>query len=155
MIHHISIAALRPLHVTQVLAELLQGQAIPFSNHEGSFVAVRFDAYGTMIEVHPQGIELVPGDGNEAVQHRQSLLTPSYTPVHVAISVPASEREIYEIGLREGWRVARFNRGGFFDVIEFWVENHMLMELLPPAETEKYLAFMHPESLRQVIATLN
>jgi hypothetical protein len=29
MIHHISIAAHNPLHVSQVLAEILQGQSVP------------------------------------------------------------------------------------------------------------------------------
>jgi hypothetical protein len=29
MIHHISIAAHHPLHVSQVLAEILQGQSVP------------------------------------------------------------------------------------------------------------------------------
>lgn len=155
MIHHISIAALNPLHVAQVLAELMQGQAIPFSNHEGSFIAMTFDAHGTMIEIHPQGTELIPGMDEEAVRHRQNALAASYTAVHAAVSVPVSESKICEIGLREGWRVARYNRGGFFDVIEFWIENHMMLELLPPADAEKYLAFTHPESLKQVLATLN
>jgi hypothetical protein len=154
MIHHISIAALQPLHVAQVLAELFQGQVIPFPNHEGSFVALTFDAHGTMIEIHPKGTELIPGADDEAVLHIQNSLASSYIPVHAAISVPVSEFKIYEVGLREGWRVARFNRG-FFDVIEFWVENHMLLELLPAADAERYLDFMHPESLQQVLATLN
>jgi hypothetical protein len=155
MIHHISIAALNPLHVAQVLAELMQGQAIPFPDHEGSFIAIPFDAHGTMIEIHPQGTELTPGGDDEAVRHRQNPLAASYTAVHAAVSVPVSEFEICKIGLREGWRVARCNRGGLFNVIEFWIENHMMLELLPPADTEKYLAITHPESLKQVLAALN
>lgn len=155
MIHHISIAALKPLHVAQVLAELLQGEAAPFLDYEGSFVVITFDAHGTMIEIHPQGTELIPGANDEAVKHCQSGLISSYTAVHAAISVPVSESRIREIGLREGWRVARCNRGGFFDVIEFWIENQMMLELLPPVDTEKYLAAMHPKLLKQVLAALN
>ena len=155
MIHHISIAALQPLHVAQVLAELLQGQTTPFPNHEGSFIVITFDAHGTMIEIHPQGTELIPGKNDEAVKHCRSALVSNYTAVHAAISVPISEFEICEIGRREGWRVARCNRGGFFDVIEFWVENQMMLELLPPVDTEKYLTITHPESLKQVLAALN
>jgi hypothetical protein len=155
MIHHISIAALKPLRVAQVLAELLQGQAAPFPSHEGSFIVITFDAHGTLIEILPQGSELIPGTDNEAVQHRQNALVSGYTAVHAAISVPVSELEIFEIGLREGWRVARCNRGGVFDVIEFWIENQMMLELLPPADTEKYLAFTRPKSLNQVLAALN
>jgi hypothetical protein len=35
----------------------------------------------------------------------------------------------------------------YFDVIEFWVENQLLIELLPPEIVDRYLAFMSPESL--------
>ncbi len=114
-----------------------------------------FDAHGTMIEIHPQGTELIPGANDEAVKHRQSLLVSSYTAVHTAVSVPISESEIREIELREGWRVARCNRSSFFNVIEFWIENQMMLELLTPADTEKYLAITHPKSLKQVLTALN
>ena len=30
-----------------------------------------------------------------------------------------------------------------------------MLELLPPADTDPYLAFTHPESLQQVLAALN
>ena len=109
MVYHLSISVNNPYHVVHVLAELLQGQVTEFTNHEGSYVVMTLDAYGTMIEVHPQGLELVPGTGNKGVQHHQGSWS-SYSSVHVAISVPVSEFTISEIGLREGWRVVRCNR---------------------------------------------
>jgi hypothetical protein len=36
-------------------------------------------------------------------------------------------------------------------VIEFWVENQLLLEFLPPEIVDQYLAFMEPRSLQQVI----
>ena len=33
------------------------------------------------------------------------------------------------------------HRGDYFDVIEFWVENQLLIELLPPEIVGQYLAF--------------
>jgi hypothetical protein len=53
MIHHISIAAHRPQQVSQVLAEILQGESIPFPGYPGSYVALSLDPQGTMVEVHP------------------------------------------------------------------------------------------------------
>jgi hypothetical protein len=41
-------------------------------------------------------------------------------------------------------------RGDYFDVIEFWVENQLLLEFLPPEIVNRYLAFMEPRSLQQV-----
>ncbi|NJO43825.1 MAG: hypothetical protein HC865_25475 [Cyanobacteria bacterium RU_5_0] len=40
----------------------------------------------------------------------------------------------------------RYNRQGFFEVIEFWVENRVLLELLPPTIAPQYLVFMHPRN---------
>jgi FMN phosphatase YigB (HAD superfamily) len=153
MIHHISIAADNPLHVAQVLAELLGGKAFPFDSNPGSYVALAFDAYGTLIEVHPRGTELQPGMGQDAVQHQVNPYPSAYTATHVAISILASEAEIRAIAAREGWRVERYERGdAFFDVIEFWVENHSLLELLSPELSARYLAFFEPQAIKEFLA---
>jgi FMN phosphatase YigB (HAD superfamily) len=154
MIHHISIAADNPLRVAQVLAELLNGEIVPFPSNPGSYVALAFDAYGTLIEVHPRGLELRPGIGKNAVQHQTNPYPSAYTATHVAISTLASEAEIRSIAAREGWRVERYKRGdAFFEVIEFWIENHLLLELLPPELSAQYLAFLEPRSLKEFLAT--
>ncbi len=149
MIHHISIAAHNPLRVSQVLTEILQGQSVPFPGHPGSYVALAFDPQGTMIEVHPFGTALVPGAAeDEACQLRPNPAASMYTANHTAISVPVSIDRIQAISEREGWRMVHCRRGdNYFDVIEFWVENQLLIELLPPEIVDRYLAFMSPESL--------
>jgi FMN phosphatase YigB (HAD superfamily) len=153
MIHHISIAAHDPQHVAEVLAELFQGTTAPWASHPGSYVAVAFDFHGTLVEVHPLTIKLIPGVGEDAAQHLHDAGSLVYTATHAAISVPISEEQIQAIATREGWRMKRFNRGGFFDVIELWLENHMLIELLPPELVTDYLAFMEPQALKQFLTT--
>jgi hypothetical protein len=149
MIHHISVAAHNPLHVSQVLEELFQGQSIPFPGHPGSYVALAFDPQGTMVEVHPFGTALVPGNvADEAGQLLPDSAASMYSANHTAISVPVSIDRIQAIAEREGWRTAYCRRGdNYFDIIEFWVENQLLIELLPPEIVDGYLAFMSPESL--------
>jgi hypothetical protein len=148
MIHHISIAAHNPLHVSQVLAELLQGQSIPFPDYAESYIALALDAYGTMIEVHPFGTALFPGNKTHESSHlRPNLKSSHYSANHTAISVPVSAETIQAIAEREGWRSIYAHRGAYFDVIEFWVENQLLIELLPPKIIAQYLAFMEPRSL--------
>ncbi|NJL54443.1 hypothetical protein HC928_04060 [bacterium] len=148
MIHHISIAAHEPLRVSQVLAEVLQGQAIPFPGYPGSYVALAFDVHGTMIEVHPFGTALFPGDdANQASQLRSNPVSSHYSANHTAISVPVSRAQIQAIAEREGWRMLQVHRGDYFDVIEFWLENQLLIELLPPEIIDQYLTFMNPKSL--------
>lgn len=149
MIHHISTAVRDPLHVSQVLAEILQGQSIPFPGHRGSYIALAFDAYGTMIELHPIGAALVPGNIiPEADKLLQNPTRANYSANHVAISVPINIAQIQAIATREGWQMVYCNRGDrYFEVVELWIENQFLIELLSPEILDKYLDFMAPESL--------
>lgn len=154
MIHHLSIAAHNPKQVAQVLAELFHGEAVPFpdTRYPDSYVAVAFDAYGTVIDVHPFTTELIPGSEHDDMlfQCRQNPDASPYTATHAAISVPVSEENIWAIAARAGWSIR--HRQGLFEVIELWIENRVLLELLPPAIAASYLAFMEPQTLKQFFA---
>ncbi len=154
MIHHISIAADNPWHVSQVLAELLQGKAIPFPGYSESYIALALDAQGTMIEVHPFGTALFPGRGDNEPGHlRPHPKVSHYIANHTAISVPVSTAQIQKIAEREDWRMVEARRGeNYFVVIELWVENQLLIELLPPEIVDQYLTFMEPRSLMAAAA---
>lgn len=155
MIHHISIAVNNPLHVANVIAELWQGQAVPFPGHEGCYIAFAFDSYGTAIEVMPKSLVLKPGLETAPVQFSDFAPAPSYTATHANIAVLVSEEKIWEIAEREGWRAVRCRRGGVIDLIELWVENEVMLELLPPTLMPEYLAAVQPESLRTLLKNLS
>ncbi len=150
MVHHISIAAEHPRHVAQVLAEIWHGQAAPFPPHPGSFMVIALDEFGTMIEVYPAGTGLTPG--THAVEFSHNADCSPYQATHAAVSVPASRDEIEQIGTREGWKVRYCSREGFFEVIEFWVENTLMIELLTPQMADKYMTFMQPSNLAELWA---
>lgn len=139
MIHHISIPVQQPLHVAQVLAEIWQGQVFPFPPHPGSYIVVANDEYGTLIELYPLGSEIIPGTGEEQAAFIQQTVTSKFYGVHAAISVPASQETILEIATREGWRVLPCSRDGLFDIIEFWVENRLMLEFLTADMVPTYL----------------
>ncbi|NCJ04933.1 hypothetical protein GS597_00030 [Synechococcales cyanobacterium C] len=153
MLHHISFAVNDPLHAAEVVAELWQGRAIPFPHHLGSYIALSLDQYGTAIEFMPKGTVLKPGASTEEpVQFSEfNLGMAGYTATHVNIAVPISETKIYEIANREGWRAVRCQRAEFFKLIEFWLENEILLELLPPNLIKQYLTTMQPENLKVIL----
>jgi hypothetical protein len=152
MIHHISLAVRNPLHAAEVVAELWQGRAIPFPNHPGCYIALTLDSYGTAIEFIPQGTMLKPGSNDEPIQFSEpNPNSAGYTATHVNFAVPIDEAKIYEIADREGWRAVQCNRGGFFELIELWVENEVLLELLPPNLMQQYLVTMQPENLKAML----
>ena len=150
MFHHISVGVQNPQHVAEVLAEILQGSVIPFPPNPGSYVALAGDEFGTMFELYPVGTELVPDawQGQAGFQINQQFSR--YTSIHAAISVPVGLEEIERIGAREGWRVVPANRDGLFDVIEFWVENRLMLELLTPQIAPKYLQAFSPQALQEL-----
>jgi hypothetical protein len=152
MLHHISIPANNPRHVAEVLAKILGGRTAPFPSHPGSYVAVAFDEQGTLIEVYPLGTELVPGDNDDQVKFSINPVSNQFNAVHAALSVPVNQEQIEQIAASEGWRVLRCNRGQF-EVIEFWIENHLMLELLTPEIAPQYLKFVHPQNLQQFFTT--
>lgn len=151
MIHHISIPAENPFKVAQVLSELWNGQVAPFYPYTSSYVVFKLDDRGTLIEIYPLGTELFPGTGDDQVSFTENPRSSAYSATHAAISTVASEEEIIAIANREGWRALRCSRDGFFDVVELWVENRLLLELLPPDIAPKYLEFMQPKALQKFL----
>ncbi len=147
MLHHISIAVNNPHHVASVLAEIMQGSVIPFPPNPGSYVALAKDEFGTMIELYPARTELIPNawEGQAGFQNNEQ--SSQYSSVHAALSVPISLEEIERIGTREGWRVFAANRDGLFYVVEFWIENRLMLELLTPAIAPTYLNVFSPQRL--------
>jgi hypothetical protein len=152
MIHHFSISAKNPQNVAQVLAEVMNGKSAPFPPHPGSYMVFPLDEYGTAIEVYPLKTELVPGEGDQELNFVTTDKSPHYVSTHAAVSVSTSQEKIEEIGKREGWRVVRCNRDSFFDVMEFWLENRVLIEFLTPEMAKQYLAVTHPENLEKMLA---
>lgn len=167
MIHHVSIPARQPQHVAAVLAELMGGTSHPFGPLEGAFIATIGDDHGTMIEVYPEHTTLDIPSTDDQVIFGENTAPPRTWPFHLLLSVPLEQDEIERIGAREGWHAKTFGRGlegrePFFHVVEFWVENRVMIEVVSPAMAQDYRDFMQslqlpvmddPESLRLMRAT--
>lgn len=139
MIHHLSIPATDPRHVVGVLAELLGGVVTEFGPYPDSWIAWAGDEAGSAIEVYPVGTEMFPPDGRQQAQFRHNPTATRFTATHATVSVERTEAEILALAEREGWRAVRLPRGPF-DVIELWVENSVMLELMTPEMTAAYLA---------------
>ncbi|HET8997096.1 MAG TPA: hypothetical protein VFN42_10565 [Acetobacteraceae bacterium] len=152
MIHHVSIAARQPRHVAEVLAELMDGRAYPFPGGiADSFMAVSGDAHGSMIEVYPEDVVLEPGAGESQVVAGH-VDAPRHVPFHLLLSVPVDRATVQRIGDREGWRTRLFGRGApgqppVFHVIEFWIENRLMVEVATPDMVAEYTQTIQPAKL--------
>jgi catechol 2,3-dioxygenase-like lactoylglutathione lyase family enzyme len=149
MIHHLSIAARDPQRVARVLAEFMGGKAVPFPPNPGSFFALQLDEHGSGVEVYPAGTELRPGGDNGGGFVRKEPR--QFAPTHFALSVTIDAVKVKAVAEREGWHCFDCNRGPFH-VIEVWVENEQMVEVLPPEYAAEYLAFTDPAKVAASMA---
>jgi len=112
---------------------------------------MQLDEYGTAVEIYPAGTQLepIPREEGWGIMQRQPR-DPAYGPTHFALSVKRSPEEIYEIMAQENWLCRRNDRAQF-PVIEVWIENTVMFELLPPEFAKKYLEITN-EGKRKVLA---
>jgi hypothetical protein len=141
MLHHLSIAVSQPIRVAKVLANLMNGQFFEFPLCPGAYIAIAGDPHGTAIEVLPKNSVWIPGLSEAEIKTEEKA--PSFHAVHAALSVPASRETIEEVGLHEGWLVRCCDRGPF-QLMELWIENTLMIELITQEMIATYLNFMQP-----------
>ena len=152
MLFHMSIAARDPERVARVIAELWEGVARRFPPvAEGSWVAAACDERGTTLEIYPAGTVLREADG-DADAYGELSGQDSFTATHAAIATNFDRHSVLAICEREGWPAKYRNRGGFFGVIEMWIEGRQLIEVLTPEMQREYRAAIGGAALRRPTA---
>lgn len=165
MLNHISIAVDNPEKVAGILAELWDGMVIPFPPAPGSFMVLANDGKGSGVELIPAGTVLVPGEGlppendlsapTEGFEARfvKSDFVPRYVATHLNINTHLGIDEIKAIGNREGWRTLVCNRGeGLFQLVELWIEDSFMLEVMTPEQTARYVEISSPEFIAKAFA---
>lgn len=158
MINHISIAVNEPERVANFIAELWDGRVYPFPPAPDSFFVIANDGRGSAVEITPAGTVLVPGEGlpdeNDLTQKTEeyeakfikSEFVPRYVATHLNINTRKNIDEVRELADREGWRVLVCNRGeGLFQLVEVWVENTFMLEVMTPEQTARYIEITDPK----------
>jgi hypothetical protein len=140
VIFHASIPADDPEAVAAVMAEILGGEAYRFPPWPGGCVAMAGDDRNTTVEVYPRTQVLAPGEGSEMVPPRPDPVPSRLSCFHLAIATRLSADEILAIGQREGWRAVKCRRGVIFEVVELWLENSVMVEVLTAEMQADYLA---------------
>ena len=141
MIHHLSVAARDPKAVAEFFAELIGGVVIDFPPNPGGYVTFTADGHGTAVEVYPAGSLMVPHGEAGSIFTRRPAEPIDRSPTHFALSVQTGPAEVAAMAAQRGWDCFTCDRGGHFHVMEVWVENAWLVEVLPPAFAAEYLGF--------------
>jgi hypothetical protein len=145
MIFHASIDAAEPLRVAEFLAALWDGTVAPFPPiARGSWIVMAGDDRGSAIEIYPLGTELVevPGDADAGSVNRPGM---HGSATHLAIATDMTREAVIALAGADGWTAKYRSRGGLFGVIEVWVEDRVMIEVLTPEMQAQYLAQFTPE----------
>jgi hypothetical protein len=143
MIFHISIPTHDPALVAATLARLVGGRDFPFHPVKGARIVVFGDEHGSAIEVYPDDVELALGD--TMLEARKTKAVRERHPTHAAIATSLPEEQVLAIAAEAGWTARRCDRGPF-ELIEVWIEDRFLLELLPPDAQQDYRRSMTFES---------
>jgi hypothetical protein len=160
MIAHMSIPSIDPRNTALFFAAIIDGTVFAFPVVPGAMIAVARDGSGSAVEVYPPDMKHHPGRGDpdptripegpatmpweDQVFSETSERGPS--AFHLAIGTRLTEGQIKSLAESRGWRSVSCDRGGAFGVVEVWVDNQYLVEVLVPEQVERYRAFMNPEA---------
>lgn len=133
MLFHLSIPARAPETVARAIAELWRGHASPFPIYEGGWIAFALDDRNSAVEVVPYGLAFTP-DG----RHVPSDAAQGAPGVHFAMASPLDAGAIAALAGRQGWTCRRCMRSGF-EVMELWLEDSLMIEVLTSEMQADYL----------------
>lgn len=162
VIAHMSIPAKDPKATALFFAAVIDGQAFEFPVVPGAWIAVAKDNSGLAIEVYPRTMAHHPGtgvfnpslmpDGPRAMPWEDQIFPEQEqtgpTGFHLAIATKIPQEQVIALAKAAGWRALSCERAGVFGVIEVWLDNLVLVELLTPNEVERYRQFMNPVGCR-------
>ena len=148
MILHASVVADQPKAAAETLASLLGGIALPAGPGEGTWSAVGPEPVGNLISVLARGSEFHRGAGHVETRIGASSRHSAY---HLLVETPLSEDEVLALAKDRGCHAHRA-RHGAFDVIEFWIDDCLLIEVATPELGRAYRETIHSDELRARLA---
>lgn len=135
---HASIPARDPAMAARALASIMGGKALPFPPG-GPDAWMAWASDGQLeIEVVRRGKLLHFGEAE--TQWREGATPGEASECHLALSVDISAAEVIEIARSAGWEACSCVRGGFFELVEVWIDNAFLIEVFDPAQARFFEA---------------
>lgn len=145
MIQHVSITADKPRETAETFAALLGGRAVPIGPADGAWSAFGPELVGSIVEVLPRGSEFHRA-GNHVETRRGEPVR--HSGFHVMIESPLSEEEVLDLAGKRGAEACRSTHGPF-ELLEFWIDDCLLVEVLPPSLARAYRQILQSGELRE------
>ncbi|MFL6736340.1 MAG: hypothetical protein ACJ8F4_04695 [Sphingomonas sp.] len=152
MIFHISISADDPKRTATMLAELWRGEAFPFPMvGKGSWVAHAGDDRRSTIEVYPRDMAFYPTESAGEERYEPVSRNGAF---HAAVATPLGIEEVEAVARKYGCHTSLCHRGPWFRVIELWVDNCLMLEMMTPEMQNEYQRSITIENWKGMLASL-
>lgn len=145
MILHASVTADDPKRTAEILAKLLGGLALPIGPGDGTWSAVGPDPVGNFIEVLTRGSEFHHRPGEHLAMRKGKAVR--HSGFHLLIDTPLSQDEVLKLAAERGCDAHRA-RHGAIEVIEFWFDDCLLVEVATPELGGEYRRLSRSQELR-------
>ena len=138
--------------VAGVLADMMQGGALRCPPGGPDAWNAWSRENDLQIVVTPRGHVMLPGPEEMVWTRRDASAEPAWE-THFALCVDRPAAEIVTLAERVGWKARICDRGGFFRVVEVWVENAYLVEVLDPTFAAEYRRSMTVDNWKKVFGS--
>lgn len=152
MILHASFAVDHPHPAALAVAQLLGGEAFHFPDlGPQAWIAMAGDSHGTLVEFLQRGTEFHYEPG-KPVRHLAGKPARA-SACHILLETPLSEQRVLAIANEHGCRAHRTLHGPL-PVIEFWIEDCLLIEVATPDMAAFYKDIATPSNVRRMLASV-
>jgi hypothetical protein len=149
MILHASITADRPRPTAEMLAQLIGGEAFPMPQlAEGAWLAIAGDGRGRAIEVLARGCEFRRDAPISTIARGGRPGGPS--GFHLLVETALGEAAVCQAAHAAGATARRAPRGPF-EVIEVWIDDVVMLEVVTPELAAAYHAIAGLEAARAAL----
>jgi hypothetical protein len=149
MILHASFTVGAPHNAAKALAQLMAGEAFPFPEFgRDAWIAMAGDSHGTLVEFLPRGTEFHHVFG-KTVAHRHGAQTRE-SGCHILIETPHDEARVLAIAAKLGCSAHRAKHGPI-ELIEFWLEDCLLIEVATPLQAKAYKEIATLTNVRSMV----
>lgn len=137
MIYHAAIPANNPKSAAETLARIMGGEAMPFPVVPDAWVAWSGDGV-TEVEIVRRGHAFARAEEGKEPRLVAADEGLSASGWHVAIGTEVAADEVVRIAREAGWPAQICDRAGFFEIVEVWIDDCSLVEVLDPSMQQRY-----------------
>jgi hypothetical protein len=139
-----------PQSAATTVARILGREAMPFPVVPGAWIAWSYEGV-TELEVVPRGLGYTRAAAGKEPEAAHTLADAAASGWHVAIGTTVSAAEVVRLAHAAGWPAQICDRAGFFELVEIWIDDACLVEVLDAPMLRQYRTAFSAQSWKAAL----